>query len=123
MDIFLLGALRLVRKMLQLKEEFYNRYLTKNKLFKPIIECFISNGHRYNMIDSAILELFEFVLMEDIMTIIDHVVEEFWDLLSSVTYVNTFKRFKDRFDAADRPLKSEVGTLFREGILASNSTM
>ncbi|KAM3178169.1 hypothetical protein ACTXT7_003096 [Hymenolepis weldensis] len=118
-----LSALRLVRKMLQLKEEFYNRYLIKNKLFKPIIECFITNGHRYNMIDSAILELFEFVLVEDIMTIIDHVVEEFWDVLSSVTYVNTFKRFKDRFDAADRPLKSEVSSLFREGILASNSTI
>lgn len=111
-----LGALRLVRKMLQLKEEFYNRYLTKNKLFKPIIELFKSNGHRYNMIDSAIIELFEFVLMEDLVTIVNHVVEEFWDILSDVTYVSTFKRLKDRFDATDRPVKTDASALFRQGI-------
>ncbi|VDN96123.1 unnamed protein product [Rodentolepis nana] len=118
-----LSVLRLVRKMIQMKEEFYNRYLSKNKLFKPIIECFIANGHRYNMIDSAILELFEFILMENVKTIIDHIVEEFWDALSDVTYVTTFKRFKDRYDATERPLKEEVNALFKEGILTSNSNI
>nr|CUU99186.1 hypothetical transcript [Hymenolepis microstoma] len=118
-----LSVLRLVRKVVQMKEEFYNRYLSKNKLFKPIIECFIANGHRYNMIDSAILELFEFILMENVETIIDHIVEEFWDVLSDVTYVSTFKRFKDRYDASKRPIKAEVSALFKEGILASNSNI
>ena len=55
------GALRFMRKIVGLKEEFYNRYIVKGNLFKPIVEAFIANGDRYNLLNSAMIELFEFV--------------------------------------------------------------
>ncbi|VDD81859.1 unnamed protein product [Mesocestoides corti] len=107
-----LSALRLLRKVVQMKEEFYNRYLIKNNLFKPVIDLFAANGHRYNMIDSAIIELFEYLHMEDITSLINHVVKEYWDVLCDITYVNTFKKLKERFDASNRPSRTDGSGIF-----------
>lgn len=56
-----LCALRFMRKIIALKDEFYNRYITKGNLFAPVIDAFIRNNGRYNLLDSAILEMFEFI--------------------------------------------------------------
>ncbi len=56
-----LGALRLFRRVVQLKDEFYNRHIVKNRLFEEVVRCFKANGHRYNLKNSALLELFEFI--------------------------------------------------------------
>lgn len=55
------GALRFCRKIVGLKEEFYNRYIIKENLFRPIVDAFLANGDRYNLINSAMIELFEFI--------------------------------------------------------------
>lgn len=55
------GALRFMRKIVGLKEEFYNRYIIKGNLFKPIINLLLRNGDRYNLLNSALIELFEFI--------------------------------------------------------------
>ena len=55
------AALRFCRRIVGLKDEFYNRYIVRNNLFKPIIKAFIANGCRYNLINSAIIELFEYI--------------------------------------------------------------
>ena len=44
-----------------LKDEFYNRYIVKGQLFDPVICAFKENGQRYNLLNSAIVELFEFI--------------------------------------------------------------
>ena len=44
-----------------MKDEFYNRYITKGKLFEPVVQAFKDNGHKYNLLNSAIVELFEFI--------------------------------------------------------------
>ncbi len=56
-----LGALRLLRKVLSLKDDLYNRYIIKGNLFGPVIEAFKRNNGRYNLLDSAIIEMFEFI--------------------------------------------------------------
>ncbi|KAH9284376.1 Serine/threonine-protein phosphatase 4 regulatory subunit 3 [Echinococcus granulosus] len=111
-----LSALRLLRKMIQLKEEFYNRYLIKNCLFKPVVELFTANGHRYNMIDSAIVELFEYIHMEDITSLINYAVNEHWDVLNKITYVNTFKRLKERYDANNKPGRTDSSSIFGQTV-------
>ena len=50
-----------MRKIIALKDEFYNRYIIKGNLFAPVIDALISNDGRYNLLDSAILEMFEFI--------------------------------------------------------------
>jgi len=56
-----LGALRLLRKVLSLKDDLYNRYIIKGSLFKPVIDALLRNKGRYNLLDSAIIEMFEFI--------------------------------------------------------------
>lgn len=55
------GALRFLRRIIQLKDEFFNRYIVRQKLFGPVVDCFFANGHKYNLLNSALLELFEFI--------------------------------------------------------------
>lgn len=64
------GALRFMRKIISLKDEFYNRYIVKGNLFAPVIDAFMSNNGRYNLLDSAILEMFEFIKLVSVLIII-----------------------------------------------------
>ena len=59
--LFLLDSLRFLRRIIGLKDEFYNRYIVKGQLFDPVISAFKENGQRYNLLNSAIVELFEFI--------------------------------------------------------------
>ena len=52
-----------------LKEEFYNRYIIKGNLFKPIVNLFLRNGDRYNLLNSALIELFEFIRVVSTSTV------------------------------------------------------
>ena len=50
-----------MRRIVGLKDEFYNRYIIKGQLFDPVVTAFKNNGQRYNLLNSAIVELFEFI--------------------------------------------------------------
>jgi len=92
-----LCALRFMRKIIALKDEFYNRYIIKGNLFAPVIDAFIRNNGRYNLLDSAILEMFEYIKLEDIKSLCSHVVESYGKILDEVDYVQTFKALKLRY--------------------------
>ena len=66
MYINIIGALRFMRKIIALKDEFYNRYIIKGNLFAPVIDAFVMNNGRYNLLDSAILEMFEHIKLVSI---------------------------------------------------------
>nr|CAD7398827.1 unnamed protein product [Timema cristinae] len=105
-----LCALRFMRKIISLKDEFYNRYIIKGNLFHPVIDAFIQNNARYNLLDSAILELFEFIKLEDIKSLCTHVVENFGKVLDEVEYVQTFKALKMRYDQHQDKIKDRDRT-------------
>uniref|UniRef100_A0A1B6GZU8 Uncharacterized protein n=1 Tax=Cuerna arida TaxID=1464854 RepID=A0A1B6GZU8_9HEMI len=92
-----LCALRFMRKIIALKDEFYNRYIVKGNLFSPVVDAFLRNNGRYNLLDSAILEMFEYIKLEDIKTLCSHVVESYGKILDDVEYVQTFKALKLRY--------------------------
>jgi hypothetical protein len=51
-----------MRAVVGMKDDFYNRHLTKNHLFGPLLTLFEDNGvNKTNLIHSAIIELFEFI--------------------------------------------------------------
>ncbi|GBP04120.1 hypothetical protein EVAR_74851_1 [Eumeta japonica] len=100
-----LGALRFMRKIIALKDEYYNRYIIKGNLFAPVIDAFLRNNGRYNLLDSAILELFEFIKLEDIKSLCSHIVENYGKILEDVEYVQTFKALKTRYDQHQDKLK------------------
>lgn len=93
-----LCALRFMRKLIALKDEFYNRYIIKGNLFAPVVDALVRNNGRYNLLDSAIIDMFEFIKLEDIKTLCSHVVENYGKRLDSIDYVQTFKALKLRYD-------------------------
>lgn len=36
-------------------------HFIKNNLLKPIVDAFVANGNRYNLLNSAVLDLFEYI--------------------------------------------------------------
>ena len=76
------GALRFMRKIIALKDEFYNRYIIKGNLFAPVVDAFVSNNGRYNLLDSAILEMFEFIKL---VSLASEIVIEGYDCISSIS--------------------------------------
>ncbi|EDL96038.1 rCG36310 [Rattus norvegicus] len=92
----ILCALRFMRKMIGLKDEMYNLYIIKQNLFEPVVRTFMHNGPQYNMLNSAIIELFEFIRQENIKSLIANIVENFFTAFESVEYVQTFKGLKTK---------------------------
>ncbi|KAG8123054.1 hypothetical protein E2320_018514 [Naja naja] len=92
------SALRFLRRIIGLKDEFYNRYITKGNLFEPVINALLDNGTRYNLLNSAVIELFEFIRVEDIKSLTAHIVENFYKALESIEYVQTFKGLKTKYE-------------------------
>ncbi|XP_053985379.1 serine/threonine-protein phosphatase 4 regulatory subunit 3 [Hylaeus anthracinus] len=105
-----LCALRFMRKIVALKDEFYNRYIIKGNLFAPVFDAFVRNNGRYNLLDSAILEMFEFIKLEDIKSLCSHVVENFSKELEAIDYVQTFKALKLRYEQHQDKLKDRDRT-------------
>lgn len=108
-----LGALRLLRKIIALKDEFYNRHIVKGNLFAPVVDAFIRNNGRYNLLESAILELFEFIKAEDIKSLCAYVVENFLKIFDEIEYVQTFKHLKARYEQHQEMLKEREKILDR----------
>lgn len=108
-----LCALRFMRKLIALKDEFYNRYIIKGNLFAPVVDAFVRNNGRYNLLDSAIIEMFEFIKLEDIKTLCSHVVENYGKRLDAIDYVQTFKALKLRYDHYQDIMKDRERNLDR----------
>lgn len=50
-----------MRKIIGLRDDFYNRHIVNSNLFAPVVDAFVRNNGRYNLLDSAIIEMFEYI--------------------------------------------------------------
>jgi protein phosphatase-4 regulatory subunit 3 len=62
---------------------------------------------RDNLLNSACLELFEFIKRENIKMLIQHIVESFREKLQAITYVDTFQNLILRFDQMNEPATTQ----------------
>ncbi|MEW5311181.1 MAG: hypothetical protein WDW38_002917 [Sanguina aurantia] len=92
------AAVRFLRVVIGMRDEFFNRYIIKQSLFEPIFSAFFANGERYNLINSAVLELMEFVRKESTPPLIEHLVTTYQHLFADIDYVPTFRLLKQRYD-------------------------
>ncbi|XP_055293528.1 serine/threonine-protein phosphatase 4 regulatory subunit 3-B-like [Moschus berezovskii] len=103
-----LCALRFMRRMIDLKDEVLNRYIIKGNFFEPVVNALLENGTRYNMLNSAIVELFDYIRMENIKCLVAHIVEKFYTKLQSIEYVQTFKGLKVKYEQ-EKDRQTQVG--------------
>lgn len=68
------AAVRFLRTAIAMKDEFFNRQLLRQNLFEPVMAAFFANGDRYNLLNSAVLDVVDFIRKENIKPMIDHLV-------------------------------------------------
>lgn len=92
------AALKFFRTLVSLQDTFYQAQMTHNNTFGLILNIVYETMPRDNLLNSACLELFEYIKRENIKPIILHVVEKYRDKLKDITYVDTFRNLILRYD-------------------------
>lgn len=94
-----LTALKFFRTCVALQDQFYTTQVTtKSDAFDAILNIVIETMPRDNLLNSACLELFEFVCKEVIKPVILHLGQNFRLKLADISYVDTFQRILIKFD-------------------------
>jgi protein phosphatase 4 regulatory subunit 3 len=109
-----LTALKFFRTCISLQDQFYVKQMMLNNTFKLILDIVIQTMPRDNLLNSACLEMFEYVKRESIKTVILHVVEKYRDKLKDITYVDSFQNLMNRYDQMQADNVDVDHTLFRE---------
>lgn len=92
-------ALKFFRTCLNLSDAFYYDELMKYNIFGPILDIVYETMPRDNLLNSACLELFEFIKRESIRPIIVHLGEKYRQRLLDIRYVDLFELLVTRYDS------------------------
>ncbi|KAF7721217.1 Platinum sensitivity protein [Apophysomyces ossiformis] len=102
-----LAAVRVFRTCIGLTDDFYNRHLVKHNIFEPIIRVILDTDGRDNLLNSACLELLEFVRKENIKILVNHLITQFGSVLDTITYAPSCKNLRLRHEQNVEPHGSE----------------
>ncbi|KAL6850296.1 hypothetical protein ACP4OV_020923 [Aristida adscensionis] len=91
------AAVRFMRTIISRNDEHLIRHVVKFNLLKPIIDAFVENGNRYNMLHSGVLELLEYIRKENLKYLVIYVVESFWDILEKFEHFGSIQAFKLKY--------------------------
>ena len=89
-------TIRLIRKILGMREEGFNSYIVRNNLLQPVATL-LKATPMYNMINSACLELFSFILREPTSGLLRYVVEGLPEV-REIGYVELFSKMQLEYD-------------------------
>ncbi|CEO95978.1 unnamed protein product (mitochondrion) [Plasmodiophora brassicae] len=93
----MLSGVRLVRAACQilLTQQSCDDLKDWKAIMKSCIDVFIHNGlQRYNLLNSALIELFEFIRANNIKGLVSYLADEELGRIASVTYVSVFQRLR-----------------------------
>lgn len=93
-----LSVLKYFRICIGLHEQFHNRQFITHRLFDPIFDLLFETMPRDNLLNSACLELFEFIKRENLRDLTLHLVETYREKLEQITYVNSFGELIDKYE-------------------------
>ena len=68
-----LAALRFLRAVLSVRDEFYNRHIVQHDLFKPVFDAFRDNPVGDNLVSSAIIDMCDFVRTENVKSLVEYI--------------------------------------------------
>ncbi|XP_042458592.1 serine/threonine-protein phosphatase 4 regulatory subunit 3B-like [Zingiber officinale] len=88
------SAVRFMRTIVSCNDEHLLRHIARNNILRPVIEAFIENGDRYNMLHSGVLELLEYIRRENVKVLVLHIVDSFWDKLMKFRHLGTIQSLK-----------------------------
>lgn len=92
------AAVRFMRTLISQKDEHLMNHIMKNNLLKPVVETFVRNGDRDNLLNSAILELFEYIWKEGLKMLLKYLVSSFWDQLVKFENLASIQSLKIKYE-------------------------
>ncbi|TYH27367.1 hypothetical protein ES288_A02G064600v1 [Gossypium darwinii] len=92
------AAVRFVRTILSRRDEHLVNHFVKKNLLKPVIDAFVANGNRYNVLNSAVLELFEYIRKENVKLLVGYIVDSFWNQLVKFEYLASVQSLKVKYE-------------------------
>ncbi|XP_044499275.1 serine/threonine-protein phosphatase 4 regulatory subunit 3-like [Mangifera indica] len=92
------AAVRFVRTILSRHDEHLINHIVKNNVLKPIVDVFVANGNCYNLLNSAVLELFEYIRKENLKSLLNYIVDSFWNQLVNFEYLASIHSFKVKYE-------------------------
>ncbi|KAL5700910.1 hypothetical protein ACHQM5_026308 [Ranunculus cassubicifolius] len=93
------AAVRFVRAIISRHDEQLLGHIVKNNVLKPIVDAFVANGNKYNLLNSAILELFEYIRKESLKTLIGYLVDSFWEpQLVQFNHLSSIRAFRVKYE-------------------------
>ncbi|CDS11906.1 hypothetical protein LRAMOSA04102 [Lichtheimia ramosa] len=93
-----LAALRFFRACVGVMDPFYNQNLIKQNVFEPTIRVLLDTDGRNNLLNSACLEILEFIRKENIKPLVSHLVTQYGKVLDTVNYTGVCKALRLRYD-------------------------
>lgn len=109
-----LTAMKFFRTAVSLQDQFYAAQVIKSGAFDAILGIVIDTMPRDNLLNSACLEMFEFIRKETIKPIIIHLGEHYRQKLQDITYVDTFENLLIRFEQLTNDHPEPEHTLFSQ---------
>lgn len=115
-----------------MQDEHLINHFVKNNLLKPVVDAFVGNGNRYNLLNSAVLELFEYIrkvhffthlfsdllylwklfifycclMQENLKSLLRYVVDSFWNQLVNFEYLPSIHSLKVKYEQVCTSLQS-----------------
>ena len=93
-----LSAIRFLRVCVGMKDDQLIWRIVSGKLLDPVVAVFVKNGSRYNMVNSAFIEMVEFIRKENLKDLVDYLAVDHMTKFDRVKYVSTFQQLKLRYD-------------------------
>ncbi|KAJ8560458.1 hypothetical protein K7X08_022318 [Anisodus acutangulus] len=92
------AAVRFMRTLISRNDEHLMNYIAKHNLLKPVVDVFVANGDRYNLLNSAVLELFEHIHKDNLKILLKYLVDSFWDELVKFEKLTSIHSLKMKYE-------------------------
>ncbi|ORY98013.1 component of IIS longevity pathway SMK-1-domain-containing protein [Syncephalastrum racemosum] len=98
-EIYLkLAALRVIRACVGTRDDFYIRNLINHNVFEPTIRVLLDTDGRDNLLNSACLELLDYIRKDNIKLLLNHLVPQFGTVMDTITYVSTCRLLRAQYN-------------------------
>lgn len=98
LNIDIAVAIRFIRSLIGLQEEFYVKQLLEKDTLGPVLDVMYNSREKDNLLSSACLELFEHIKKESLKDFIKHLVVNHRPRLEALSSISTFDDLVLRYD-------------------------
>ncbi|KAI9345765.1 component of IIS longevity pathway SMK-1-domain-containing protein [Pilaira anomala] len=102
-----LVALKFFRTCVSFCDDFCNTQLIDHNIFEPTIRVLLDTNGKDCLLNSACLDLLEFIRRENIKVLINHLITKFGTVLDTITYISTCKQLRLKYEQNHEPFESK----------------